>query len=280
MRSALAVLVGLSLVSSSARAATPYPAGIRHSPFSAEIIARLQAVVAKGGGRRDVFVKIGDSITVHPGFLGCFATVDETDLAGRADLADTVAFFSRTSADGTHLSWDRKSKAAHIGWSTFGALGTTAYSPLREEIRAVRPAFAVVMMGTNEVHGGGVGNYRHNLRRLVQSVLGEGVVPIVSTIPPRGDSADLDAVVRRMNGVVREIAEAEQVPLVDYEGELRRLPKLGLGPDGIHPLPRPGRACALSGEALLYGLNVRNLITLEALDRARRFLFDSARPEG
>ena len=266
-------------MSSVATAATHYPEGARHSPMTADIVEHLRAVVARGGGRPDVFVKIGDSITVTPGFLTCFARPADVDLAGRDDLIETMAFFSRTFADRDHLSWDRKSSAATIGWSTFAAIGGSMHSPLRDEIRAVRPALAIVMMGTNETYGGGVANYERNLRRLVRMIVAEGVVPIVSTIPPRRDSRDLDAIVVQMNAVGHEIAESEAVPLVDYGGELRKLPRFGLGWDGIHPIAREGHACALDDGSLANGLNLRNLMTLEALDRARRFLFAGAPPE-
>jgi hypothetical protein len=254
--------------------------------MTAEIVDRLGAVIARGGGRPDVFAKIGDSITVNPGFLGCFARNEAVSLGPHEALAETVRFFSQTPASGSTLSWERPSKAARIGWSTFGAIGTAGYSPLREEIRAVRPALAIVMMGTNEVYAGGVRNYRFNLRRMIQAVLGEGVVPIVSTLPPRADSPALDAIVVEMNHVVREVAESEQVPFVDYGAELRALPHKGVGPDGIHPVAsthpetRELVPCSLDARSLESGLNVRNLVTLEALDRARRFLFKGETPEG
>jgi hypothetical protein len=270
-----ALLVAAPAVSS---AEARYPAGARHSPMTAEVVERLRGVIAAGGGRQDVFVKIGDSITVHGGFLTCFSR-NAFDLGNHAELADTIRFFSRTPADREHLSWDRKSRAATIGWSTFAAIGSEAHSPLRDEIRAVKPALAIVMMGTNETYGGGVGNYEKNLGRLVRMVLAEGVVPIVSTIPPRRDSRDLDGIVVQMNAVVRDVAEREQIPLVDYGGELRKLPGFGLGLDGIHPLAREHHPCALDDASLVNGLNVRNLMTLEALDRARRFLFEGEAPE-
>ncbi len=145
------IVLGLLTSARLAQAATPYPEGQRHSPMTAEIVERLAAVVAKGGGRPDVFAKIGDSITVNPGFLGCFARPEEIALEDHAGLKATLAFFSKTTADGARLSWERQSKSAHIGWSTFGAIGTPKYSPLREEIRVVKPALAIVMMGVRDV---------------------------------------------------------------------------------------------------------------------------------
>jgi hypothetical protein len=287
-----------SLASLGAPAAhTAYPPTARHSPLTAEVVTYLQGILRRGGGRPEVFVKIGDSITYHPGFLGCLAHPETIVWGDHGDLATTRAFFSTTRADRTHLSWDRPSQAARIGWSTFGALGTPGYSPLRREIQAVKPAFAVVMLGTNEVYPGGVGNYRKNLGRVIRAVIDEGVVPLLQTIPPRRDDRALDRIVVEMNVVVRELAEAERVPLADYGAALRPLPRFGLGSDGIHPdaatalaaadvatagavkAHLASRPCAFDSASLAHGQNQRNLLTLEALDRARRFLIDGAPPE-
>ncbi len=277
------LLFAISLSSLAARAeAASYPEGERHSPMTREVVERQKAVVADGaakGARPDVFAKIGDSITVHRGFFQCFSDAADLDWGDHGELEDTRAFFSRTRADDEHDSFSRKSRAAGIGWSTFGALGGTTHSPLRAELLRVRPALAVVMLGTNETYGGGVPNYRKNLRRLIAAVLDESVLPVLSTIPPRRDSRDLDALVIQMNAVVRELAEEERLPLVDYGAELRRLPGFGLGPDGIHPAVAGKRPCALDEPHLSGGVNVRNLVTLEALDRVRRFVLGDAPPE-
>lgn len=276
------VLLGVLAVPATANAVT-YPEGARHSPMTREIVARQKAVVSRGkelGARPDVFAKIGDSITVHQGFLHCFAEARDADLGDHEALLPTISFFGKTTADGDHVSFARKSKAAGVGWSTFGALGHARHSPLHIELGRTKPAFAVVMLGTNETYGGGVPNYQRNLRRVVQEILADGVLPIVSTIPPRRDSRDLDAIVVEMNRVVREIAESEVVPFVDYGGELRKLPGFGLGPDGIHPVAHAKRPCDLRDEGLAGGVNVRNLVTLEALDRVRRFVVEDQTPEG
>ena len=70
--------------------------------------------------------------------------------------------------------------------------------------------------------------------------------------------------------VIRAIAEARQVPLIDYHRELASLPDHGLGGDDLHPSRHPEGACVLSEDGLRYGYNIRNLLTLQALDRIRR----------
>jgi hypothetical protein len=50
---------------------------------------------------------------------------------------------------------------------------------------------------------------------IVDRLLAEGIIPILSTIPPRDDSASADRMVPRYNAVVRAIAQTRGVPLVD-----------------------------------------------------------------
>jgi hypothetical protein len=111
-------------------------------------------------------------------------------------------------------------------------------------------------------------------------LLDRGVVPIFTTVMPRDDDPEADALVDDFNLVVRAVAQARQVPMIDYHRELAPLADHGLGPDGIHPTTSPSGACVLTDESLVYGYNVRNLRTLQALDRVRRVLVaDEAAPD-
>jgi hypothetical protein len=70
---------------------------------------------------------------------------------------------------------------------------------------------------------------------------------------------------------------------MDLHAALLPLPRHGLVGDGIHLSAfwkdQAPHACWLSGEALQKGMNVRNLVTLQALDRARRFVVGDETPE-
>ena len=161
---------------------------------------------------------------------------------------------------------------ATVGWHAGRALDGDP-SPLEQEVEAIRPGWAVVMYGTNDINIVTLEDYAENMLDLTDALLDRGVVPLLTTIMPRGDDPDADAEVPDFNMALRAIAEARQVPLIDYHRELVDLPDQGLSADGIHPsvLRDPGaRACVLNPEGLAYGYNVRNLVTLEALDRVRR----------
>jgi len=260
---------------------TRYPVGPIHSPMTANVVARLKRVLAASGGAKDAFVKIGDSNTANPGFLNCFAGRD-VKLGGHTDLEATRRFFGARKVDLLHTSFDRSSGGATIGWLAGNVLAG-APSPLEREIAAVKPAFAVVMLGTNDNRPGGLEVFTKNITTIVDRSLSLGVVPLLSTIPPRDDSPAARARVPAFNDVIRALAESRQVPLMDLYSALVSLPRRGLVSDGIHLASRwegdAPRACSLAPDALDKGMNTRNLVVLTALDRARRFLIDDEVPE-
>jgi hypothetical protein len=134
------------------------------------------------------------------------------------------------------------------------------------------------MFGTNDTSATGFFAFERNLRADIDALLGLGVVPLVSTIPPRGDSTAADALVPEMNAVIRALAQARQLPLMDLHATLVGLPDYGMSPDGVHPQayrsPSGVRPCWFTPEALQKGMNQRNLLVLTALDRVRRMVLE------
>lgn len=244
-----------------------YPEGLRHSPIDAELAAHLRALAARNPARQDdVFAKIGDSITVSTSFLACFGGT-RFDLGGREHLRPTLEHFLAGDAAGT-TPYARVSLAAGVGWSASRALTGTP-SPLRQELDALAPRFAVLMYGTNDVGFVDYDSFLRNLAAIVDTALAEGTIPVLSSIPPRDDDAGADARVPAFGGLVRALASARGVPFVDYYRELLPLPDHGLARDGVHPRAAPAGACVLTPDGLQYAANVRNLLVLEALDRLR-----------
>lgn len=248
--------------------------------MSAAVVDRLKAVLAASSGRPDVFAKVGDSITVTTAFLGCLDGSD-VDLADHTALDPTRAFFAATLADATSSSYDRATKAAVVGWSAGAALSGDP-TPIEAEVAEIAPGFAVIMFGTNDTYAGGQRTFERNLLADVDALLALGVVPLMSTIPPRGDSATANELVPEMNTIIRAIAQYRQVPLTDLYQTLVDLPDYGHSGDGVHPatyLEGSYHGCWFTQAGLTAGMNNRNLVTLEALDRARRFLVEAAPPE-
>ncbi|MFK8002159.1 MAG: SGNH/GDSL hydrolase family protein [Polyangiales bacterium] len=245
-----------------------------HSPIPASLVAELQARAAPDRVA-NVFAKVGDSITVSTNYLRCFGG-ERFDLDGRS-LEETRAFYDGGDAAGDD-PFRRESGAAAVGWHAGRALAGSP-SPLDQELAALRPAVATVMFGTNDIGITGLEGFAENLYDVVDTVLASGAIPIMSTIPARQDSASANAEVPRFNLVARAIAQTRQVPLVDLHRSLAPLDGRGLGGDNLHPSSFRGGACMLTEEGLAFGYNMRNLVTLEALDRTRRALAGEALDE-
>lgn len=254
---------------------TRYPFGRRHSPLTCEVARRLRQIAQHdAGARTDVFIKVGDSITAGSDFLACFATED-VDLigTGNASLQGAMTHFLGGDVAG-QTPFERDSLAAQAGAAASWVISGSP-SPLERELAAAHPRYAVVMYGTNDLwQGGGPDpvdakylSYYESMSTLLDELAARGVVPILSTIPPHnGDPPWFHDLVPTLNAVVVGLAQARQIPVMDYYGALAPVPGNGLSDDGIHPNSHD-RRCDFSSAGLRHGYNVRNLLTLEALDR-------------
>jgi hypothetical protein len=197
----------------------------------------------------------------------CFAG-NAADLDSFADeIGGTVEHFKAGRVGGV-TPYERTSLAASVGKSADWAI-TGNPSPLTLEVDAAQPRYAVVMFGSNDVASRTAQLFGASMLEIVDQLSAAGVVPILSTAPPNDQNATLSALIPRFNTVVRGIAQARQVPLVDLNREMLALPEHGLGPDDLHPSSFSGGACKLTPEGLMFGYNTRNLLTMQALDRAR-----------
>ena len=257
-----------------------YPSDRTHSPITPYVVDRLTEILARNPtSARDLFMKAGDSITASNAFLYCFAGAS-VDLDTHADLQATLDVYRGATVLGT-TSFDRDSDVVQSGRTAFWAMSGQP-SPLTQEMDAVEPAVGVVMFGTNDIGWFGADHlatldwYHGYMFDLVDAMLARGIIPILSTIPPRDDDSTLDAWVPTFNAAIRGFAQGRQIPLVDFHRELLPLPNHGLSGDGVHPNASGSGACVLTADGLGYGYDVRNLITLEALDRVRRAALSDA----
>jgi hypothetical protein len=275
------LIVAFANRASAQAAQSAYSSGRAHSLMTSAVVARLKKLVAASTGNRDVVAKVGDSNTANANYLGCFAR-GNVDLAGYSNLETTRRFFAKHLVDGLHSSFDRTSESAKIGWLA-GSVLLGANAPVDREIATLKPMFAVVMLGTNDNRPGGFDEFKKNIELVTDRLLAQGVIPLLSTVPPRDDTTYAQARVAPENAVIRSLAEARQVPLMDLDGALSSLPNHGLVADKIHlaSLWDNGapRACVFTSQGLTHGMNVRNLLTLQALDRARRFVLENETPE-
>lgn len=248
-----------------------YAQGRRHSPITAAVAARI-AAIPRSSSVRNVFAKVGDSITAMPSFATCFD--HDYTLAGHAALEPTRAYFATGNAAGSS-PYGRTSSAATGGWQTSDVLAG-APCPLQQEETALSPASAFVLLGTNDNrYGRSPITFGQDLWTIIDDTIADGTIPIMSTIPPVNGDPGTDSRVPLFNLIVRAIAQGRQVPLVDLHDELVPLANRGISSDGLHPSTGPTSTCDLTSAGLQYGFNVRNLISLEALDRVRAALAGS-----
>jgi LysM repeat protein len=231
------------------------------------------------GNRANTFSKVGDSITLgfnyvikEPAFLYPIGK-DNYNLEGYSGLQPVVDFYLPAMAqDGNPFV--HTSLAAKGGWSAGSVIDphvtnpncNVGEAPLDCEYRVVKPSVALIMLGTNDVRTTPPDAYERYLRKIIETSIGKGIIPVVSTIPAlhRDWAAGR---VEPLNQVILKLAQEYDVPLWDYAAALRGLPNDGLSLDGVHPsVPPNGRPADFTAENLKYGYTVRNLTALQVLD--------------
>lgn len=256
-----------------APAATPFEAAVR--PWDAATVDQLRRVFAAGaaaGQRADVFAKLGDSITESASFASDLGH-GWMDLASWSRLEPVVRYFSRRafSNDREDNSFSRGSMSATAGWTTQHMLEGGDNCPLERELAAIRPAFAVLMIGTNDADQLEVADYTRNLGEILDRIARRNVAVLLSTIPEQRSNPRALERGHQINDVIRRTAAARHLPLIDYNLALASLPNAGLSDDNIHPSvfvdQGDSKAGVFTAAALRNGYNVRNLTFLLALER-------------
>lgn len=227
------------------------------------------------GNRANVFTTVGDSLTDTPYFLR--GLVGGFDLGQYGYLLPVINYFNADTGLGNAFA--RRAISTQAGWSTFSVVveprpelaGTCSAGELALECeyRLTRPAYALVMIGTNDAPAFPADTYRANMTRIIDISIANGVVPILSTLPPR---AQFNERIVEYNAVIMQLAAQYGLPLTDLYTALVNLPNRGLDPDGVHLSIPPGAPAAtliFNSENLNYGTTMRNLTALQALEQVR-----------
>lgn len=227
------------------------------------------------GNRANVFSKIGDSITVAEEMYRPFG-FGVYNLGGYDYLQPTINFFMAQARNNN--SFNNTSLAAGNGYTTETVLNAefanpalclTNESPLACEYRLTRPAVALIMLGSNDTHRVPIDEFAHNIRVIADYSIANGVIPVLSTIPP---NPNLPGRAESYNQLIIDVAAARGLPLWDYYGVMVTLPDSGLGADGLHPSSPPlgfEQGADFRGNNLQYGYVMRNLTALQALHSLR-----------
>lgn len=278
----LAIAVDLNLIAITGVAEdTAYPTAVAAvGPGGIEVASGISYTArqifldgrAKGNSAH-TFTRVGDSITASPYFLTQFGT-GAYELGEYNYLGGAINFFSGPNGRGVN-PFGSASVAARNGWSTESVLDPAladrsvcraGETPLECEYRVVKPAVALIMLGTNDSGGLPTAQYTANLNRIVQISIDMGVIPVLSTLPPKHYDARTDGRVAEFNQVIIATARAYDIPLWNYYGVMDPLPTDGLASDGVHPsIPPSGSSVIFDADHLQYGYTMRNLTALQVL---------------
>src|SRR5690606_20691573 len=105
--------------------------------------------------------------------------------------------------------------------------------------------------------------FRENLTGIIDYLSANGVIPILTTYP-MADTFN-DGKPQTFNAVIRNVALAESVPLIDLRATLHEYDNRGTGPDGYHLSVRDTEYTGFGGDELTYGRTMRELLTLQML---------------
>jgi lysophospholipase L1-like esterase len=210
----------------------------------------MKKVAAKFGGKEGVVLHLGDSIT-YANPYGGWARFGK----GKTPAEEAACKWMHAGADNDTDGWylarvDRpgnrsETAASGVRSDEYLAGGKGGLPPLAEILRKYNPQMAVVMLGTNDVNGGRApAAYKADMGKIVDALLANGTIPIVSTIPPLKGKDDA---VKAFNAALVELVKERKVPLIDFYGEIvKRRPSDWLGTlisnDGVHPSADQGGA--------------------------------------
>src|SRR5450432_3276840 len=163
--------------------------------------------------------------------------------------------------------------AAGPGWKA-ETLFYSAYSDpcgaeiiLNCEYSRVKPAVSLIMIGTNDSDGTDPTFYTTTLKKILDTTINLGILPVLSTIPPKKLEATSNGKVDQWNLIIKGVAQQYQIPLWDFWYALQNAPNEGISSDGVHPsAPVDNNTGSFTTANLAYGYNIRNLTALMALN--------------
>ncbi|MBZ0306237.1 MAG: hypothetical protein K8I82_09230, partial [Anaerolineae bacterium] len=201
----------------------------------------------------------------------------EQNLGPYSDLQATVDFFSVPPRDGYINSFGYNSMAAQSAFNAAAVLDDlwadpsicqVEESPLECEYRLSKPSVAIIMLGSVDVQIYDLETYTRTMQKIVKVSIDSGVIPVLTTFPMASDHMYYEKSLQ-FNMVILDLARSNGIPLINLWRAARVLPDNGLGPDRYH-LSQGPTYYSFNGEENLYGLTLRNLMTLQALDQLRR----------
>ncbi len=180
------------------------------------------------GNAPDVFTVIGDCGGSPGRFLGDFGMgPNYYSLGDYAYLQQVVDHF--------HDAFGKQHLTVRDGFTVASilsplwadpALCQSNETPLACEVRLNRPAFAFVILGTNDFNH--KETFEPNLRKVLDYLIAQGVVPILAT---KADNLEGD---QTINAAIARLAYEYDIPLWNFWLAVQPLPRHGLLDDEAH----------------------------------------------
>lgn len=247
--------------------ASPTPAPTlsdwREAPISPESISdRVLEIYAEGqrqGRDPASFSVIGDCQSIPYVFMGPFGRGELEPDAAESQLWNAINYFEE--------SFDRWSVTARGGFTAASILNSLqadsdeckpGETPLTCELRLNNPAYAFITLET-WLDPETIDRYEVYLREILDTVIANGVVPILLT---KADSSEMGDGTHVINPVIVQLAYEYQVPLVNFWRAAQYLDNFGIDPEreGFH-----------LSEA---GYKLKNTLALRALYQVWTFVAD------
>jgi hypothetical protein len=247
-------------------------ARLYEAPITPSLSENVNAIFAIGqtlGRDASVVTKIGDSLSADENFLEVLGR-EPMALGAYGYLTNTVDYYGASTVGG--------SVAARVGLSSLvindsfwadKSICEPNETPLDCEIRVKNPSVAVILFGPNDILSMTYEEYGENMRRLTESVMEAGVIPVLSTFSYHPDEPYwLQSV--EFNLQLVDIAEEYDVPLINLWSATRILPEYGLDIDRTHLLQSGFNTLKYdTGHEAFYGTSLRNLLVLRTLHDIR-----------
>lgn len=232
-----------------------------------EISQRARAIYQQGLAMSNDpthFSKLGDCQNITTYFLAIYDHPDLYTLGEQySDLQETIDYFAG--------SWSRESKSVKGGFnvaSVFNPIFSDKEvcekneSPLACELRLHKPS--IVLISMEEWWNGDVPKYESYLRKIVDTVIAHGAVPVLAT---KADNLEGD---HEINRAIASLAYEYELPLWNFWLAVQPIPAHGLQKDGFHLTN--GINDFSSSIQLKRGWVQRNLTALQVLDALRKGL--------
>jgi len=261
-----------------------YDLRLKYIPaIDASMKANLRAIKLRGDAERrseGVLGQWGDSITYSQAYLGSMASwgLISTPPSNGHDYEPILLWMgaSPNSANNPLHNFKGESYGNYSGWRI-----TDGLAAISDAVEGVNPSWSLTMFGTNDITSWDAQSFEKNLERFIQINIDEGIIPVLSTIPPR---TNYNQQVGEANTVIRRVAQKLNIPLVDLYGLFMELhpndwSTVLLG-DGVHP-SHTYDSGNLSDAALRNdGYNIRSVLTLDMAEKLKRIVFDNGPADG